>query len=299
MKYLITLEPIEPYFFGGDRTFGNDSYIAYSRKFPQQTAILGMLRKEILVKEKVLVNGKIINEDKRNVLIGKDNFSMDKKEKNYGMIHSISEVFLWKDKPYYLVKDFFKYEVEFNPYFLKGYSAKEGIGEVLVSDEIIENNFFEMVMQVGNQKKKKEDAFFKKFSYKLKEFKFAFEVDTIYEIEKLDGNIVNLGGEKSKFKLNVIKEYKKEVSFPKRNFKYLVLLSDAYISKEYANFGITSEITFTFNKIPGKFSIDRENIYYFYEKGSVFIDYDDKLIEELNSFKNLTQIGYNKFKEIK
>ena len=303
MKYLITLEPLEAYFFGGDRTFGSDNYIAYSRCFPQQSAVLGMIRKEILVKEGVLQNNKIVNEDKKNILIGKDNFSMDKNEKDYGMVHSISEVFLYNDEAYYLIKDFFEYKIEFNPVMLKKdnklFNVKDGINEILWSNSKKENlnNVFEKIMQVGNSKKKKEDAFYKKFSYKLKKFKFAFEVETIYEMEKLNGNIVNLGAERSKFKLNVVKDYKKEINFPKKNFKYLILLSDAYIQKDTSQFAITDEISFAYKKVPDKFK--KSGTWYFYKKGSVFINPSEELIKDLNSYKNLIQIGYNKYKEIK
>ena len=308
MKYLIMLEPIETFFFGGDRTFGNDSYIAFSRRFPQQTALLGMIRREILLEEKVLIRDKekekIVNKIKKEILVGKDEFSMDKNEKDYGMINYISEVFLYNgDEVFYLVKDFFDYEIEFNPVMLKKdgevFSLKEGIKEVLISKtkKIDLSEVFEEVIQVGNQKNKKEDAFFKKFSYKLKNFKFAFKIDTNYEIEKLDGKIVQLGAERSKFKLNVIKNYDKEIVFPKKDFSYLVLLSDAYIEKEKAEFAITSEISFAYNKKPGGFK--KSKTYYFYEKGSIFINYSQELVENLISFKNLTQIGYNKFKEIK
>ena len=53
MKYQVSLMPLEPYLFGGDTTFGikgdkkNSSYLVYSRKSPQQSAILGMLKKRL------------------------------------------------------------------------------------------------------------------------------------------------------------------------------------------------------------------------------------------------------------
>ncbi len=60
MKYLITLTPLEPFFFGGNITFGKfkdkekSTYLVKSRYFPQQTALLGVIRKEMLIQEKFL-----------------------------------------------------------------------------------------------------------------------------------------------------------------------------------------------------------------------------------------------------
>ena len=60
MRYKITLIPLEPYLFGGDNTYGkigdkeNGTYITNSRYFPQQSAILGMLKKEIMTQSGAL-----------------------------------------------------------------------------------------------------------------------------------------------------------------------------------------------------------------------------------------------------
>ena len=60
MNYKVTLTPLEPYLFGGDNTFGkigdkeNGTYLVKSRQFPQQSAILGMLKKEIMTQSGVL-----------------------------------------------------------------------------------------------------------------------------------------------------------------------------------------------------------------------------------------------------
>lgn len=46
-NYLIRLQPLDAYFFGGEVTFGNgagQNYFAKTNPFPQQTAILGVLR---------------------------------------------------------------------------------------------------------------------------------------------------------------------------------------------------------------------------------------------------------------
>jgi hypothetical protein len=45
--HLITLRPLDIFFFGSERTFGNDEGVNYSaetRRYPQQTTLLGLLR---------------------------------------------------------------------------------------------------------------------------------------------------------------------------------------------------------------------------------------------------------------
>ena len=54
---LIKLTPLGEFFFGGDVTFGKAnkrSYYVQSRRFPQQTTLLGMLRYELLKKNNLL-----------------------------------------------------------------------------------------------------------------------------------------------------------------------------------------------------------------------------------------------------
>ena len=49
--FKVTLEPKDWFFFGGSSTFDNGtktSYIAHSLLFPQQTALLGMIRYQLL-----------------------------------------------------------------------------------------------------------------------------------------------------------------------------------------------------------------------------------------------------------
>jgi len=45
-RYLISLRPLKPFFFGGEQTFGEEGmeYVARSRCLPQQTQLLGALR---------------------------------------------------------------------------------------------------------------------------------------------------------------------------------------------------------------------------------------------------------------
>ena len=99
MKYLVTLSPLEPFLFGGDNTFGklgdeiNDTYLVKSRQFPQQSAILGMLKKEIMTQNNLLtrqLKGEWVepkNKQKAENLVGVEKFDIFSKSiQNFGKI---------------------------------------------------------------------------------------------------------------------------------------------------------------------------------------------------------------------
>lgn len=110
-KYQITLTPVDKFFFGGDMTFrvGNDkdefnerysSYIIQSSMFPQQTSLLGMLRFLLLKNggDAVFKNGRIVNNQLAQELIGKRSFSVNSghDENQFGKIKSLSHVWIRK-----------------------------------------------------------------------------------------------------------------------------------------------------------------------------------------------------------
>ena len=106
-KYLVTLKPLSSFFFGGERTFEflNTDFekqkfnIIKSNMFPQQTSILGMLRKEILIKNKLIKSDlkKYEPEEKAQIskLIGYGSFSINK-HNDFKIIKKISPVFIGK-----------------------------------------------------------------------------------------------------------------------------------------------------------------------------------------------------------
>ncbi|MBP2202242.1 CRISPR-associated protein Cmr3 [Methanococcus voltae] len=106
--YLVTLKPIDSYFFGGKETFGegaDDSlknYLVNSEKFPQQTTVLGMIRKELLkITGDYNSDFKKYTEKNINIAdtIGDFKLDLNKLENsktNIGYINSISTVVLYK-----------------------------------------------------------------------------------------------------------------------------------------------------------------------------------------------------------
>lgn len=101
-RYKVTLKPIDWFFFGGEQTFDNgiiQSFIARSNRFPQQTALLGMVRYQLLKQAGLLsIPGEEkSDEEKQKIkdLIGESSFILDSKEEQcYGTILELSPVFI-------------------------------------------------------------------------------------------------------------------------------------------------------------------------------------------------------------
>lgn len=309
MGYLITLTPVEPFFFGGEITFGkfgdedNSTYLVHSQHFPQQTALLGMIRKEMLIQKGFLTtkkNGEWIDahlKDEAKKFVGDSKFEFDTKQ-DFGELKSISSLFLIQDGKRFIkrVKQF-----EYRDGLLQGYNPKESIYDNFIAIDNSQTkkteDIFEAVEQVGNSKFDNENSLYKKTSYTLKDgFKFAFYIESNY---RLDNAFVFLGGEKSTFKMEV-EETTEYLAYQEQPM-YLTLLSDAFIDvaiKEHCSFAITSEISFNYlqnefkgNKRTFKKSAQRR---FLYEKGSVFIEPDEVLLHCLDN-ENLRKIGLNHY----
>jgi len=316
MRYLVTLKPLEPFLFGGDQTFGTlgdkeaGSYLVTSRQFPQQTALLGMLRKELMTQAGLLTRkrrGEWVDKEKKVDainLVGYEKFSMKEKElQDFGMIEKLSPIFLMQKGKRYLKK----VDIDSHPYedgVLKGYNPKENIYDNFVSldgaKNISSEAIFKAVEQTGNKKGGEENSLFKKTSYLLKDgFRFAFyvELDTTLKSTILKSSIVTLGADRSAFRMEV-KEDNSTLDYVDKK-GYLTLLSDALITVDIKNscdFAITSELSH--RNLKSKKSALQKNTFeksetvYLYEKGSIFINPSEELLADLNQ-ENLQQIGYN------
>lgn len=106
MIYKINLKPLESYFFGTSKKFirrsgdkDKTNYDIDSNIYPQQTSILGMLRKEILKIEDLFQEDQSKYDDKEKIVskIGSKGFLIDDNNEtniSYGVIKKISEVFI-------------------------------------------------------------------------------------------------------------------------------------------------------------------------------------------------------------
>lgn len=322
MRYLVTLKPLEPFLFGGDNTFGklgnevDSTYLVKSRYFPQQSAILGMIKKEIMIQSATLtrkIRGEWVDKYKKEearTLVGSEKFDIIRKDmQNFGAIKRLSPLFLMQNTTRYIKKvdiDDFVYEDG----LIRGYNPKKNIFDKFVSLDSDEkksyDDIFEDIDQTGNKIGGEDNSLFKKSSYALKDgFRFAFYLECDYDLKE---SIVHLGADRSSFKIELTPDDDGKLDYQDKN-GYLVLLSDAYITlslRENCDFAVTSEISYrsltgkkssmTKNKDPQK---NRQNItfqksekIYLYEKGSVIINPSETLMENLNN-ENCQQAGYN------
>lgn len=96
--FKISLKPLDWFFFGGEKTFNNgikDSYYANSEMYPQQTALLGMLRYQFLKENGLLTRNDFIPDAKAvEALVGNSSFCAIDSEQTFGVINELSPVFL-------------------------------------------------------------------------------------------------------------------------------------------------------------------------------------------------------------
>lgn len=313
MKYLVTLSPLEPFLFGGDNTFGklgdeiNGTYLVKSRQFPQQSAILGMLKKEIMTQNNLLtrqLKGEWVepkNKQKAENLVGVEKFDIFSKSiQNFGKIKNISPMFFIKNDEIFIKKvdiDSF----DFEDGVLKGYKTKIDIYDnfinITTNEKLTSDKIFKPIEKTANKKGGEENSLFKKTSYLLNDnFKFAFYLDCDCDLKN---SIITLGADRSSFKMEV-KEDNSTLNYEDKKV-YLTLISDAYITlslKDNCDFAISSEISY--QNLQNQKHAFKHNEFkksdkvYLYEKGSVIINPSQALIDDLNN-KNLQQIGYNIF----
>lgn len=98
-KYIVRLRPVGSYFFGGEVTFGdgeNQNYLVRSRILPQASALLGLMRYVILEEHNLLEKDDPEVRKSWPDLIGERSFSVEDPQGSYGVISSISPVFVEK-----------------------------------------------------------------------------------------------------------------------------------------------------------------------------------------------------------
>lgn len=206
--YLIKLTPLDKFFFGQKKTFGDDNanYFVCSSHFPQQTTLLGLLRYQLLqiAGEDVFKDNKIQDTNKAAKLIGEQSFSPFVKDKlQFGIIQSLSPVFIIDKKndegkeEYFLpVGKRFQKKKEKAPYSLlhlscedecppifDEYKPKKGLASCWLSSKshtlLNEEDFFTKDERIGIRKDYEgatnDDAFFRQRYYRFKNFKKVVE----------------------------------------------------------------------------------------------------------------------------
>lgn len=99
--YLIELKPISSFFFGTEDPKSDDEKVNYFQRsayFPQQTALLGMIRFQLLKQYGLLsIKNKIKDTDMASRLIGEKSFHVSSELPSFGVINSLSPLMLLKD----------------------------------------------------------------------------------------------------------------------------------------------------------------------------------------------------------
>jgi CRISPR-associated protein Cmr3 len=330
-RYLITLRPLDFYFFGGAITFGdggNLNYLVKSEKLPQQTTILGMLRKEIL-KQYGPYHENIndyTNEEKEQMRekIGASPFSPNGPNE-FKAIKSVSPVFITDGKRHYIPVplDFrIKYkdnnagtygsnamtkdktfipsieEYEHKKGHPRGFIAADGKSRIK-NDEDKNEGIFQPVERVGIRKNPtggaEEEAYYKQTRYMLKgDFRFAIIVESDLELRN---SIVEMGGERSTFEMKVkatplvFSIFFENVHAPKNG---VLLFADSFAPAEIydlCEFAITEIISFQHFSDLSK-NIERSPIYYLIKRGSVLYGNAGKINEAL-AIPHLAKVGFN------
>ena len=243
LRYRITLKPLAPFFFGAEETFGEGEasrYRAVSTRFPAQSALIGMLRRAMLIaaghmtlhKKGEWVDSRRRQTDKDDPnylkavkLAGKGAFRYDQPS-DLGIIRHLSPVMIFAENRWHIpapidAKISPKQEESVRLYrpgpnsirptiLFDGYDPKAGLPDALLRDDgeaIAYDELYKKVSTVGIKKSRtgqtEEDAFFLKESYAFKKgAAFACLLETSEALpEKMMECRVDLGADRSPFLL--------------------------------------------------------------------------------------------------
>jgi len=332
MQYIIRFYPVEGFFFGGEITFGNRenaNYLVKSNLFPQQTTILGTLRKELLIQKgylKMTASGYRLSGNTAEIegLIGKESFDISSTSiQSFGVIKEISPVFISNGDNHYVPAPM-DHGLSFKEYpgrsclirednnfipIIEGYNPKDGLkgGLINPSDNSIKefDKIFIPDKKVGITKGRggptPEKAFYKQTAYRLAE-KYHFAVIARIDWD-IKGSMVFMGAERSAFRMEVEDADGTDFSgifSPLKDARRLLLLSDAYVEEDIfkdCKFAITDTVSFRNIKSRTRdYKFRKEGrLRTFLKSGSAFFPKQGRannIIDGLGR-PNLRAIGYN------
>ena len=282
------------------------------------------------------------NEDdfnKMHMLIGDKSFKIDNNNFEFGKIQKIGNIKIYDNKnkeflynvplDHLLKSENDEYNMKYIPFTLSdeqvetsfgkinyfmNYNAKNGLSNdyLNVNNVIVKkDDIFQESAQVGvntekmrdfeNNKDEENNAFYKQiFKTFRNEFCFAFYLE-LKDFE-LENSIVELGKERSTFKMEVINLCSEEENYNKFDNK-VYCESDVYLTgnqmkkiNEIIKFKINNSISFrNLRRIKGSYKFV-ENKYDFIKRGSIFfVESKNKVevIKIIEENKKLTNVGYN------
>lgn len=242
-KLLLKFTPLEPYFFGNEKTFSfpnakdggqlRNSYLIRSENIPSQTTLFGTLRYLLLPhKKQGFCYGKTeLNENGRAV--GEESFSIDATKQTFGWIQKISPLFLvhgteaWVPIPRnhtggdtyrpFANLEHMEKTSEGEKLFTQEFDAKhysENVGGFMNVENgqlIFNTKLFSRSLRTGVAKLQYKDAFFKKEFISLKAgWSFAINVELSDEaVLPKSPSIVSMGQNRSAFAVEF-----QETSYP-------------------------------------------------------------------------------------
>lgn len=327
-EFFIKLTPLSSFYFGSTKEFGskNDEYFLKTGLYPQQTAILGMLRKKILEDNNLLLpQEKRTREhrEKEKKFIGEIKSKLS--ESDFGLINKITTAQIYSNGTLYIYsyrsgdekenfienkiltnkgeKRLYKYDYKNFNGTLKNTENPEKDRQLLTDTVEIGINSFKRKTRLEEEK-----AFFKKERYKFissKEY-FGFYI-SVDEKVQLKNGIVQLGDKYSIFSMEVIEKKEEKINADKVfNIKNTVyFLSDVFLEDEDLKkvLEISEGILLQNNKFKfisrnDKNQRNKTMMQNLISRGSMFIlDKNKEILEILNNEKydNYRKIGLNSF----
>lgn len=337
-KYIVRLTPVGSYFFGGETTFGdgkNQNYLVGSCILPQVSAVLGVLRYEILRRNNLLETGSENDAEKKDKwpeYIGAP-FNIEAPAASYGQIKEISPIFMERKSDGVLFTPCpadLGYDVTFGNDEKVSYLGKE-IPQPLITKwgtntfcdfkhydnwkkwigtdgkTIDANNIFINDERVGINKldgsSDRDKAYFEQTQIRLRDgYHFCFSVTTSEELDEKPV-FVQMGGNRSTFKMelksadvDLVEKFREVLHRDGR----LLLLGDAWIkSEERENYDFIwgERIVNRYISNIHKWNGNRSGtmLYHLLGRGSVIYANDEKLTELKKKDDNLSKVGLNIF----
>lgn len=337
-KYIVRLTPVGSYFFGGETTFGdgkNQNYLVRSCILPQVSAVLGVLRYEILRRNNLLETGSENDAEKKEKwpeYIGAP-FNIEAPAASYGQIKEISPIFMERKSDGVLFTPCpadLGYDVTFGNDEKVSYLGKE-IPQTLITRQgtntscdfkhydnwkkwigtdgktIDADKIFINDERVGINKldgsSDRDKAYFEQTQIRLRDgYHFCFSVTTSEELDEKPV-FVQMGGNRSTFKMelesadvDLVEKFRKVLHREGR----LLLLGDAWIkSGERENYDYIwgERIVNRYISNIHKWNGNRSGtmLYHLLGRGSVIYANDKKLTELKKKDDNLSKVGLNIF----
>ena len=337
VEYFIKLKPLNPFYFGSTKSFDDNKndkdykkpYFLKGNMYPQQTAVLGMLRKKVLEDNGILIsNAKRNNEQKNREKEYIGNLTKKISESTFGKIESISSVQVYIDDiPYYFYEDNKTGETNAKFSDIKNFTNKNGekrlleynpksFGEYFVNfknkDKKSKDKIFKEVAELGIDKQKKEgedNSLFKKQRYLFKERNIYFGFYVILKDVNIKNGFVQLGDKYSIFYLEVEQKNKTEKNLEinvNQENNLMLFTSDMYIEQDDLNKLL--ELSEGINLKNSKFKFINDNNSEFYKnknsqnlikRGSILLSNNEisKILEN-EKYKNYKKVGFNDYKLI-